>query len=134
MGAFEALGGLAVFLLGVLWLLLIVLWVMLPFAVFGIKNRLDKMMLELRGIHKSLDGVPKEQQKTNEALAEQVDMLKALVVLLRSERVVSAAPDSGEAETVHFACGECGTRMEAEVQYKGQMGECPQCHAEVEIP
>ena len=48
METLPMLGGILGALLGVLVLVLVVtlavLWVMLPFAVFGIKNRLDKLI------------------------------------------------------------------------------------------
>lgn len=40
----------------VLWLLglvLLVLWIALPFAVFGIKRRLDAILIELKALNRS---------------------------------------------------------------------------------
>ena len=42
--------GLVIWILG---LVLLVLWIALPFAVFGIKKRLDAILIELKALNKS---------------------------------------------------------------------------------
>ena len=64
----EMLGGIGIFgtlFLVALGLLLFLLWFLLPFAVFGIKERLDKQI--------------KEQQKTNQLLITLTELNKELV-------------------------------------------------------
>jgi len=46
----EALGGIVMLFIGLLLLVLAVLWIALPFAVFGINGKLDKVIKELRRI------------------------------------------------------------------------------------
>ena len=50
--------------MGIVYLLYIaamcILWLLVPFAIFGIKKRMDSMIVELDGINRSLGGVQQE--------------------------------------------------------------------------
>lgn len=54
MSELTGLGGAVLFILIVLGILITILWIILPFAVFGIKNRLDSIILLLKEQNKSV--------------------------------------------------------------------------------
>lgn len=65
-------------LFGLFLIVLIVLWIILPFAVFGVKSRLDAVLISQRYI---LD----ETKIQNELIAEQSKILAALLKDVREQ-------------------------------------------------
>lgn len=56
----QDFGQSAMILMMILGLVITILWIALPFAVFGIKKRLDAILVELRRINRS--GRPPEER------------------------------------------------------------------------
>lgn len=52
--------GLTAVLLSLLGLVVAILWVLLPFAVFGIKDKLDEQTKQLKAINRTLTNINKE--------------------------------------------------------------------------
>ena len=61
-------------------LLVMILWVLLPFAVFGIKKRLDEIIVLSRNTNKQLSKLNDQLIKLNDTVVEETDTLDKPVV------------------------------------------------------
>jgi len=50
-----------------------------------------------------------------------------------ADKVLEAAPHE-KADTIHFACPECGTKVRAPVMYAGKRAKCKQCGTKIPVP
>jgi len=64
----EMFGGLLGIVVVILVVIMSVLWFILPFAVFGIKDRLDRLIAEIQDLKNSSATTQYEIKKTNQIL------------------------------------------------------------------
>ncbi len=115
----ETFGSLYV-LVVIFSLIFAVLWLILPFAIFGIKPLLNKLLVELKETNQYLSELV-EENDTNEESEEIYIEHDAT-----EESILSS--DGGK---VHFSCDKCGTKFVATKEQDGKSGECNNCGAPI---
>ncbi|MCH7681141.1 hypothetical protein IID10_17550 [candidate division KSB1 bacterium] len=102
---------------------LAILWFILPFAIFGIKPLLNKLLAELEETNQYLSELVEEDDMNEES--EEIDIEHDAT---EEESILT---DGGK---VHFSCDECGTKFTATKEQIGKSGKCNNCGAPIIVP
>jgi len=100
--------------------LLAILWFILPFAIFGIKPLLNKLLAELEKTNQYLSELV-EENDTNEESQE---------IYIEHDATEESIPSSDDGK-IHFLCDECGTKFVATKEQIGKAGKCNNCGAPI---
>ncbi len=113
---------------GILYVLVIIflvvlaiLWFILPFAIFGIKPLLNKLLAELEETNQYLSELVEEDDMNEES--EEIDIEHDAT---EEESIPSS--DSGK---IHFSCDKCDTKFVATKEQMGKAGKCNNCGAPI---
>ena len=115
----ETFGSLYILLI-IFLLILAILWFILPFAIFGIKPLLNKLLVELKETNQYLSKLV-EEDDTNEE-SEEIHIEYDAI----EESILSS--DGGK---IHFSCDKCGTKFVATKEQIGKAGKCNNCGAPI---
>jgi len=112
---------------GILYMLVIIflivlaiLWFILPFAIFGIKPLLNKLLAELEETNQYLSELVGEND-TNEESEE---------IHIEHDATEESIPSSDSGK-IHFSCDKCGTKFVATKEQMGKAGKCNNCGAPI---
>ncbi len=151
-------GGIFGILLGLFLLVLAILWVLLPFAVFGTKDRLDKVSKQLEAISDQLQDMttlldPDEAKSKRHAEYLEQQEMAVIIEKNRAEREKEQerleALQQRKAEKLErmakkeekklaksqatLNCPLCHKQVVLKDLRNGVEHECPHCHAKYEI-
>jgi len=153
----ETFGSLYILLI-IFLLILAILWFILPFAIFGIKPLLNKLLAELEETNRYLSKLVEEQREENDTNQEQGETHISIDYLaMFCSKCVHFQEQTGACKKfsvnvrdypekflekcdgtffehdgkIHFLCDKCGTKFVATKEQDGKSGECNNCGAPI---
>jgi DNA-directed RNA polymerase subunit RPC12/RpoP len=127
----EAGGILIGAILSGLGLILCIIWIVLPFIVFSIRNKVNSTAGSVDSIRESLLSVAIELAKTNQILRIQAGIPEPPPVNIGTNVDVDSDDSDG---LLNFDCPACGKNMEISVAGAGLVVSCPDCSARIQVP
>ncbi len=119
----DTFGSLYILLI-IFLLILAILWFILPFAIFGIKPLLNKLLVELKETNQYLSELV-EENDTNEVSEE---------IHIAHDATEEKSIPSSDGGKIHFSCDKCGTKFVATKEQIGTAGKCERCGEPISVP
>jgi DNA-directed RNA polymerase subunit RPC12/RpoP len=135
----ENLGAVGYLALLILSIVVLVCWIVLPFAVFGIKNRFDTLLTEIAEIKKMIfeQRIDWKKEQAYERDMDKLDPVKLKRMIEIKNRIEANMVDLSaplqETPQTEIACPSCQHKMLVDDVTTGHEYTCPKCKEKFEI-